>query len=603
MYREPPTIGSLWKPDRSIEPSSSRRVGSFQQETEVVALCGAEKHEAFGVYRSEVNMTRTGMLKKMRSARIVVVLLALLLAYGGFIYSPQAATPIQLYSVSLGGITGVANNTVLAFDRFLLVAPFWPSAGVADNGDLDLTKLDNKFIYVVDTKKPNGPVLSKELSNWDAKQGTTRTVYFPSRVVFDSASSNVYVRGTRFDESNGEVTPIDVIAYVHLSLDDNSKPVLDTNVIPIDIKGVSSDFTSSAPLDFALSSNGNLVFTNGASVFSYNLSQGYLYELPIVHPSTYGSDDNVSFLDIDQATNVVSICENRNSLDPDKNPITSSEISFYRLTDAGTFNFLKIVRADQLPASLSSGSNIAIVSDSDSQTAFFVTSDGSLSSVDLLSGGASAAVKQLYTFPELAQLDSNVQNPLSVQYDPSTKSLGIVKRGFTIQISRPLNGKRGHISRPLNIASHTSVLAMAKLSKKNKVASTNSFSQDFAGEGGISNFVTGPNSQWLISTYSGKLYSVGIAGDLQNSQLQYLGPIGSRIDRVEYYANRTSVVAISSFTFEVDGLQVASPGSLVIGRMGATQAQSASAVLQALLPTASVLGKRSPSIRRPCNIR
>jgi len=547
-------------------------------------------------------MSGTGMLKKMRSARILVVLLGLLLAYGGFIYSPQAATPIQLYSVSLGGITGVANNTVLAFDRFLLVAPFWPSSGVADNGDLDLTKLDNKFIYVVDTKKPNNPVLSKELSNWDTKQGTAKTVYFPSKVVFDSASSNVYVRGTRFDESNGEVTPIDVIAYVHLSLDDSSKPVLDTNVIPIDIKGVSSDFTSSAPLDFALSSNGNLVFTNGASVFSYNLSQGYLYELPIVHPSTYGSDDNVSFLDIDQATNVVSICENRNSLDANKSPTTSSEISFYRLTDTGTFNFLKIVRADQLPATLSSGSNIAILSDSDSQTAFFVTSDGSLSSVDLLSGGASAAVKQLYTFPELAQSDS-AQNPLSVQYDPSTKSLGIVKRGFTIQISRPLNGKRGHISRPLNIASHTSVLAMARLGKKNRVASTNSFSQEFAGEGGISNFVTGPNSQWLISTYSGKLYGVGIASDLQNSQLQYLGPIGSRIDRVEYYANRTSVVAISAFMLEGDGLQVASPGSLVIGRMGATQAQSASAVLQALLPTASVLGKRAPSIRRPCNIR
>ena len=115
-------------------------------------------------------MTRTGMLKKMRSARIVVVLLALLLTYGGFIYSPQAATtPIQLYSVSLGGVTGVANNTVLAFDRFLLVAPFWPSAGVADNGDLDLTKLDNKLIYVIDTKKPNSPLLSKELSNWDTK--------------------------------------------------------------------------------------------------------------------------------------------------------------------------------------------------------------------------------------------------------------------------------------------------------------------------------------------------------------------------------------------------------------------------------------------------
>jgi hypothetical protein len=550
-------------------------------------------------------MSKTGMLKKMRSLRIVVVLLALLLAYGGLIYSPQAATPIQLYSVSLGGITGVANNTVLAFDRFLLVAPFWPSAGVADNGDLDLTKLDNKFIYVIDTKKPSNPVLSKELSNWDTKQGSTKTVYFPSKVVFDSASSNVYVRGTRFDESNGEVTPIDVIAYVHLSLDDNSKPVLDANVIPIDIKGVSSDFTSNAPLDFALAPNGNLVFTNGASIFSYNLTQGYLNRRDIVHPSTYGPDDSISFLDVDQATNIVTVCENLKSVGQDSTVSLSSEISFYRLADDGTLQFVKRVFADQLTQgrSLSSGSNIAIVSDSDSQSALFVTNDGSLCTVDLLSDGSSANVKQLYTFPELARTDSSTPNPLSIQYDPSTKSLGVVKRGFTIQISRPLNGKRGHISRPLNIASHTSVLAMARLNKKGKVASTNSFSQDFAGEGGISNFATGPNSQWLISTYSGKLYSVGVASDLQNSQLQYLGPIGSRIDRVEYYADRTSVIAISSFTLDNSGLQVAESGSLVIGKMTGTQSQSSTAVLQALLPTASVLGRPTPAIRRPCNLK
>ncbi len=550
-------------------------------------------------------MNTSRLLNKMRSMRIVVVLLVLLLGYGAVAYSPQAATPIQLYSVNLGGVTGVANNTVLAFDRFLLVAPFWPSAGVGDNGDLDLTKLDNKFIYVVDTKKPNDAVLSKELSAWDSKQGAAKTIYFPSKVVFDPNSSNVYVRGTRFEESNGEVTPIDVIAYVHLSVDDSFKPILDTNVIPIDIKGVSADFTGNAPLDFALGANGNLVFTNGASIFSYNLNQGYLYELPIVQPTHYGPDDSVSFLDVDQATNVVTVCENLKSVGEDNVISVSSEISFYRLADNGTLPFLKRVFAAHLPegTSLASGSNIAIVSDSDSASAFFVTNDGSLCMVDLLSDGSSATVKQIYTFPELAQSDSSAPNPLSIQYDSSTKSIGIVKRGFTIQISRPSNGKRGRISRPSNIASQTSVLAMAKLTRKNKVASTNSFSQDFAGEGGISNFVTGPNSQWLISTYSGKLYSIGIASDLQNSQLQYLGPIGSRIDRVDYYADRTSVVAISSFALEDNGLQVASPGSVVIGKMSNAQTQSGNAILQALLPTASVLGRPTPGIRRPCNIR
>jgi hypothetical protein len=358
-------------------------------------------------------------------------------------------------------------------------------------------------------------------------------------------------------------------------------------------------------LDFALGANGNLVFTNGASIFSYNLTQGYLYQRDIVHPSTYGPDDNISFLDVDQSTNVVSVSENLKTAGEDNVATVSSYLSFYKLADDGTLTDMKRTYADQLPAgaALASGSNIAIVSDSDSQSAFFATNDGSLCSVDLLSDGSSGNVRQLYTFPELAQSDSNSPNPLSIQYDPATKSLGIVKRGFTIQISRPLNGKRGHISRPLNIASYNSVLAMARLGKKNKVASTNSFSQDFAGEGGISNFVTGPNSQWLISTYSGKLYSVGVAADLQNSQLQFLGPIGSRIDRVQYYADRTSIVALSSFALQDDGLQLASPGAVVIGRMSSAQTQSGNSILQAFLPTASVLGRPTVGIRRPCNLR
>jgi len=49
--------------------------------------------------------------------------------------------------------------------------------------------------------------------------------------------------------------------------------------------------------------------------------------------------------------------------------------------------------------------------------------------------------------------------------------IGVVKPGFTVQISRPTNGRRGRISRPTNlhITSETPVLAMARLGKKNKL--------------------------------------------------------------------------------------------------------------------------------------
>lgn len=551
----------------------------------------------------------TGVLfKRMRRMRIVIVLLALLLAYGALSYSPRAATSLPTYSVELGGITGTTNNTVLAYGRFVLVAPFWPTAGVDENGELDLTQLDNSFIYVIDTKKPNNQPLAKELTAWDSKLGAAKTVYFPTRLVFDSQSNNVYVRGTRFEEKDGEVTPVDVIGYVHVNLDDNGKPVFDTTVVLIDIQGVSNPFTSEAPLDFGFGANGGLmVFTNGASVFSYNLEQGYLYGVGIVPESEYSTDDSISFLDVDPATNVVTVCWNRKVVSKDGVASVSSEISFYRLGEDGTFEILKRVYADQLPegAALANGSNIAVVSDGDSEFALFATNDGSLCTVDLRSDGVQATVKRLYNFPELARASDTDTSPLLTQYDLAKRTIGIVKPGFTAQISRPTNGKKGRISRPTNLhitSEAAPVLVMARLGKKNRVVSSSSFSEDFKGEGGLTNFVSGENSQWLISTYSGNLYSVDVASDLPESTLTLAGQVGSRVERIDYYANRSTIVAINSFTLEGDGMRLASPGSMVVGRMSDPNSLSG-ASLQALLPTASVFGRHAPSIRRPCNIK
>jgi hypothetical protein len=183
--------------------------------------------------------------------------------------------------------------------------------------------------------------------------------------------------------------------------------------------------------------------------------------------------------------------------------------------------------------------------------------------------------------------------------------IGIVKPGFTVLISRPSNGRRGRISRPSNLHINSEappVLAIAKLGKKNRVVSASSFSEQFRGDNGLSNLVTGQDAQWLISTYVGNLYSVDVASDLADSALTLLGQIGSRVDRIEYYADRSNVVAINSFTLEEDGMRVASPGSLVVGKLSASE-NRISAVLQAFLPTAATLARSAPSIRRPCNIK
>lgn len=549
-----------------------------------------------------MTMNTGGLFKRMRRMRLVVVMLGLLLAYGAVSYSPLAATSLPIVSIDLGGITGTTNNTALAYGRFVLVAPFWPSKGVAENGELDLEELDNSFIYLIDTKKPTGKSLLKKLTS-DSTPGAARTVYFPSRVVFDPQSNNVYVRGTRFEEKDGNVEPIDVIAYVHLNLDDNGKPAFDSQVVSIDIQGISTPTTGEAPLDFGFGRNGELmVFTNGASVFTYNLDQGYLYRAEIVHPERYGPDDSISFLDVDPVSNIVSVCENRKFVDKDNVVTVSSEISFYNLGEKGSLDLMKRVSPDQLPigAAISNGSNISIVSEGDSQFAMFATDDGSLCTVDLRSEGVQATLKRLYHFPELARVSAEDTSPVLVKYDAGKRTVGIVKSGFTVQISRPSNGKKGKISRPSNmhINSESAVLAIAKLGKKNKVASASSFTQEFKGEGGLSNFVAGQNSEWLISTYAGNLYAVGVASDAPDSTLTMVGQIGARVERIDYYDDRSSVVAINSFTLEDDGMRVATSGSLVLGKMSDPNILS----LQALLPTASMLG-RPASIRRPCNIK
>jgi hypothetical protein len=537
--------------------------------------------------------------------RILVVLLALLLVYGTVNYSLRAASSLPTYSVPLGGVTGATNNTVLAFGRYILVAPYWPSKGVGENGDLEISQLDNNVLYVLDTKKPNSTPLTKVLTAWDSTHSIDKTVYFPTRLVFDPQTSNVYVRGTRFEERDGEVIAIDVIAYVKLNLDDNGKPVFEPTVVPIDIQGVKAQFTGNAPLDFAFGAKGELmVFTNGASIFSYNLEHGYLYGVGIVPESEYSENDTISFLDVDPQTNVVSVCWNKKTI-KDGFPNLSSEISFYRLNDNGTFEILKRVYSDQLSdgVALTTGSNIAIGSDVDSEFALFATNDGSLCAVDLRSDGVQATVKHLYSFSELARDSVKDITPLVIQYDIARRAVGIVKPGFTTQISRPSNGRKGRISRPSNmhISSNSApVIAIAKLGKKNRVSSVHSFSDQFVGEGGLSNLITG-DTQWLVSTYSGRLYSVAIPSDLKDSSVGFMGLMGSRVDRIDYYADRANVVAINSLELDSDGLRLSSPGSLVVGRLA--DLNQTNAVLQALMPTVSLAGRAAPSIRRPCNIR
>jgi len=521
--------------------------------------------------------------------------------------SPQADVGKMSY-VELTGANGGQNNLVFAFERYILIAPYAPTGSVQENGDLD--QLDNHYLYVIDTKKP-GVVLKKDLTAF-ASSESPRTIYYPTKLTFDPATQIVFVRGTRFEKVDGEVEGIEVIAYLRVNLGDNGKPVVDSTVTSFDIQGVGGKpHSADAPTDIALAANGNhLVFTNGASIFTYSIDQGYLYKVDLVHPSEYGEDNSISYLAIDQASNVLSVYSTRTVVEKDGAVRDRSEISFYKLIDDGTVTLLKRVYPEDLPegAALTPGSNIAVYSDPDKpEYALFVTSDGSLCSVDLRSDGLLANVRQLLVFAELAQQGSEDASPRLVKYDPSKRVVGIVSQGYTAQITRPANGKKGRITRPANLHVPTgqAILAVAKFGKKGKVASRNVFSTEFADQDGLSALLSlQGNGEWLMATYSGKLFSMSTSGNFEESSPQLIGELAPRIDRLDYLPSRDSLVAVQSCGVGDDGVEITEPGSVAVGKLSSANSKSllASAAQNAVSVTATLV-RRAPAIVRPCNIR
>ena len=554
-----------------------------------------------------MSKNRLTRVRSITHLGVVAAVLGSLLSIGS--YSPQADA-VKMSYVELAGANGGQNNVVFAFDRYVLIAPYAPTGIVQENGDL--SQLDNHFLYIIDTKKPS-VVFQKDLTAF-AGSTSPRTIYYPTKLAFDTTTQTAFVRGTRFEQQDGETEAIEVVGYVHLNLSDNGKPAIDPTVVSFDIEGVGGDLHSAdAPTDIALGQKGHhLVFTNGASIFTYSVDQGYVYKVDLVHPNEYGENDSISYLAIDEASNILSVYATKRNFDKDNVAHNQSEISFYRLIDDGTLTLLKRAYAQDLPegAALTPGSNVAIYSDSDKpdvQYAVFVTSDGSLCQVDLHTDGLSATVRQLAVFPELGQEGSDDSGPRLVKYDPSKRVVGIVSQGYTAQIARPTNGRRGKIARPTNIHVLTAqpVLAVAKFGKKGKVVSSNVFSDDFLDQGGLSALLSlHDGGEWMMATYSGKLFSIATSGDFEKLSLQLISEISPRIERLDYLTTRDSLIAVQSCASGDDGLEITEPGSVAVGKLISADGQSFLAgAAQIILPGPAPLLHRIPAIRRPCNLK
>ncbi|MGA9772385.1 MAG: hypothetical protein WBV94_25355 [Blastocatellia bacterium] len=548
----------------------------------------------------------SGMHKSMRFA---ILLLALTGMLGMPSTSSLASAPWKVSEVPLPGVNGESNNVAFAFDRYVLVAPYASTKQIAE--DADLSSLDNHILYLFDTKKPFAAPQSIDLK----PVGSSKTIFYPTRVVFDPKSQNVYVRGTRFVETEEGFEGIEVLGNTKLNLDDNNKPVFNSSFTVIDIKGVgAADHCSDAPLDFATGQNGSLVvFTNGASIFTYNLDQGYVYKVDIVPAKDFGQDSRITYLDVDDTTNIATVCWNSKSKSEDGNVKTLSELSFYALGKDGSLNLSKRVSSDKFPenASVTPGSRVAISAGSDDRPdfAYFVTNDGTLCQVDLDSDtNVSTSVKQLQKFDEFAQTSADDASPRNVKIDSSKRMVGIVKQGFTAQIRRPSNGKAGRAKNLIRSLSTFNVVespafALVKLgNKKGKVTSSTVFADDFRSEEGLTNFAAGTEGQWMISTHSGKLYSVASSDDPQNANLELLVQLGTRTDQIAFCSARSSVVAISSLTSDESGEGIAAPGALIIAKSNDAGIQTSSAMN--LFTSQNLLASRithGQSIRRPCN--
>lgn len=563
-------------------------------------------------------MRKGAKMKKIfsmrKSMRLVIIALALTGMLGMPSVSSLASGSWKVSEVPLAGVNGESNNIAFAFDRYALVAPYASSKVIAE--DADLSSLDNHFLYLFDTKKPFAAPLSINLQTLTGG----KTVFYPTKVVFDSKSQIVYVRGTRFVETTDGFDGIEVIAYVRLNLDDNGKPAFNSTVSVIDIKGVGgADFCNDAPTDFALGQHGSLlVFTNGASVFTYNLDQGYVYKVDIVPVNDFSKDSKITYLDVDEATNLVSVCWNNNVKNEDGTVKTLSELSFYNLGSGGSLNLNKRVGAGKFPenSAMTAGSGIAVTATTTQaneiqpEFAYFVTSNGTLCqvSVDPSENVSSTSVKSLQKFDEFAQTSAADASPRNVKVDSSKRMVGIVRQGFTAQISRPSNNNRGKSKNLVRILStfnavESPAFALVKLGKKSKVvSSSNIFADAFSGEDGLTNFASGADGQWMISTHSGKLYSIGTADDPQSASLSLTAQLGSRTEQIAFCAARSSVVAISSLSSDESGESISSPGALVIAKSNDSGIQTGSAMN--LLSTQNLLASRltqGPSIRRPCN--
>jgi hypothetical protein len=540
----------------------------------------------------------------------VMVLCALALSFIGVVAGePSPIGSVEsVFTVPMPGVSSESNN-IIDTPVGVLVAPFAPfGLAVEDLEDQEffkLNKLDNHFLYLINRNDPLAAPKALDLG-----------CYWPTKLQFDEATRTAFVRGTVYvTDEEGAPQPAEVIAYIHI----NDRGDFDPTVVTIPIKAVGDvdptsllvsrteyKWASSAPDDFVLGRKGRyLVFTNGAAVYSFSTVEGYITETQLIPAGDYSLDNSITHLDINEESNTVIVGVSQKVLKKGTWR-HSSDLYFFRLEENGTLSLINKTGRELLPdkTALAPGSNIVTsvkAEDGTPEFAFFILNDGTLFRASI---SGDAAVKPVASFPELSAGDGETRVPRAVSYDQLSKSIGIVQRGVRLNVSRPLwgrKGKRGKVARSfaLNQVVESPVVAVARLGKNGKVASSTVIVDFGSAETSISNLVFDGDGRGLFAGSTGKLFSVDIA----SGALSYYAELGAALDSIAYDPEGQVLTGIRSFVVDEgfgDFISV-HDGAVVIAQLGPREI--AGERLTSIVASPGVFGRLVASLRRPYGFR
>jgi hypothetical protein len=295
--------------------------------------------------------------------------------------------------------------------------------------------------------------------------------------------------------------------------------------------------------------------------------------------------------------------------------LRKTALRFYTLdTENGLLASLKFVESSEFPTGvyLPEDSTVAIGADDQgkAESAYLVTNEGSLYQVNLTlsrnGGDLFEGLKRIGHFQALSA-GSDETGPRIVKIDPSGRNVWMYNPGgVALNIRRPAFGRparTANIRRPAFVRSQeVPALVFAQLSAKhNKLASSSVLSDAFIDDVSISGLVLQGVGRGLLSTFSGRVFSIELSEGSAEPGMENLGEIGSRVDYLSYNPARDNIVAISSREYLRDG--VSSPGALIVASRKENRSSPVTLSINGLLSKASApLGGVVTSIRRPCNL-